>query len=170
MLTLTKRWKTSTGQVSYRRAANDLSGLGTSTISDIFSTWYTWTPSEEWRVNLRATYVERDSTNEVLRQVQQLVGTPSLDPVTGLPDGRLVAERTGAVLLRQSRSTADMTSVAVTARIQRRLSRNLWAQMQVTYFDQDLDRSSLAVSSDYQNTSVVLGLNYTFAPIRIEGF
>jgi hypothetical protein len=98
--------------------------------------------------------------------VEELVPRETLDPATSLPAGRFIAERTGRLVLVESSSSADLTSYRVAARIQRKLARNLWGALQLSYTDQKVDDNNFAVSRDFSNASAVISLSYRFDPVR----
>lgn len=161
-VSLTQRWRFATFGLSLGRSTGSLSGLGSSTINDRVSVRLARSIDENWNTQLTGFWSRRQSTNEVLRAVDELSPFPTLDPVVPF-----IAQRTGKVRFVKASNAADRTAMGATAVLGRRFGDNMVGRLQLSWRDQKLANEAVATGTDFQDISVRLTFTYRFEAFRL---
>lgn len=173
---LTKRWTPHVvSTLSYQRRNSTASGVASSAVVDFVSLFNSWRISELWDAALRADFTYRQS----VAPVEQLVfvvddtGTGGVtltsdllnpqDPTTN-PNG-LFAQGVAYNAAYTTRRVSQAVSTirwGFSARVRRRITRNLSSGLRYTFNRQESDRGTAGGISDFNNHLVTLNVRYDF--------
>lgn len=180
-VSLEKQWQLWNATLTYSRSASSGSGLGTSTIVDLFASELRWTPTQRWTLRLRGNLSMQSAVSEVRSQL--VVVTPGLRNVTfqgALEDGD--TDPTNNPVVQVTRPTVvpipqrvvsgekidnpiDVRAYRVELRSDYRFSRNLSANGSASWYRQT--NSNEFQDSNREEFRVVVGMTWTFDPIPL---
>jgi hypothetical protein len=141
--------------LSYNRSENTANGDGGSAIADTVQFSTTWRPSELWDLSFRASYVRRESPNNLSRTFVEV----EIDDATGL------VMTNGSARQVEVSNNINTHRWAVAARAARRISRRMSASARFSYSDQESAHTGRS-PNDFGDFLAVVGIQYDFDPFR----
>jgi hypothetical protein len=167
-VSLDKRWtrRVSSG-LSYNRSESSASGVGGSTILDAVTARLNYRYSELWNFALRADWTSRSSvapTTNTFRVQEKEASGASFAPGVFVPD---LARMNGDRIFRIFNSEVDTKRWAITGRATRRITRRLDANVRLSYNQQSSQSLTRGSTSDFDNVTLIVGINYVFDPVQL---
>lgn len=166
-LAITKRWRWFEMTGTYVRNATNTSGFSQSLVTDTLTLTNIWEPSPVWRLNVTGLFSRRASSSKQLFQLTT-VNRTSLLNVTDPDLGALSftgAQAQGFQIF-SSKTGLVVTNYALSAQLNRRITRSAYVYGRASYQKQVTSRTGLA-SSDVDRYQLVVGFRYEFDPIHI---
>jgi len=159
---LTHHWTPNLwSRLEYSRSESNAAGQGTSSIADSVSFFTQWYPDPLWDVSLRASYLKRESPNDLSRTFLQVVR----DPDNTSPTFGLVMLNGNSTLVENS-TVVDTNRLRIAARAARRLTPNITVSAWAGYTYQESRRTSQS-PNDFNDFSAMLGFKYDFDPFQL---
>ncbi len=165
---LNKRWspRVSSG-LSYQRSESSASGVGGSTILDAVTANLNFRYSSLWNFALRADWTNRTSvapTTSTFRTQQAFDSGATVVPGGETP---FLAEMTGERVFRIVNTEINTNRWAVAGRTSRRITRRLEANLRLAYNQQSSQSGTRGSSSDFDDVTLIMGVNYLFDPVPL---